>query len=495
MLEQKLARYFDAGFPILYLNSSEEEKCEHIIAKAAGDYRSLIEWSLSNGLYDHKEGIREDQVTLDDVLRRVILDEELYEDKILVLKDTVAFLKDPVIIALLKNFALTIRNGFACNIVILGKDVAIPAELADFVTLLELDSLSEKDICQIVVNYLTEQGADIPVDALLNQMVSMLKGLTETEIQDILALSLSDDGELNSADIQLVFERKRQTIKKSGILEMVQVNETIDDIGGLDNLKTWLRENAVVFKNINEAKAFGVDTPKGVLIAGMPGCGKSLSAKAAAALFSVPLVRMDMGRLMGKYVGESESNMRKAIRLAEEVSPCVLWIDEMEKAFAGLGQGGGGAEVITRLFGTFLTWLQEKKSLAFVVATANDIGRMPPELLRKGRFDEVFYVDLPNPEERKKILDIHLKKRRPQDAGTVQLDTIVSKTNGYSGADLEGIVKDGVKHAFVSHKEHVTTEDIVDAIKNTHSLSETMPDAIRTMREVYKKCKFKNASK
>ncbi len=233
--------------------------------------------------------------------------------------------------------------------------------------------------------------------------------------------------------------------------------------------------------------------PKGLLIAGVPGCGKSLSAKAAASLFEVPLLRLDMGRLMGKYVGESESNMRQAIRLAEAIAPCVLWIDELEKAFAGIGSQNGN-EVTTRLFGTFLTWMQEKTSPAFVLATANDITKMPPELLRKGRFDEIFFVDLPNPAERRKIFEVHIKKRRPKDLANIDISKLVNMTDGYSGADIEGVVRDGIENAFCDGEDHITTEYISDAIKNTTSLSEIMKDDLEKMKDEYTKRKLKNAT-
>ena len=275
---------------------------------------------------------------------------------------------------------------------------------------------------------------------------------------------------------------------------MIPLKEGMDDIGGLERLKQWLRRKAKIFKNLEEAETFGVDVPKGVLIAGMPGCGKSLNAKAAAKLFEVPLLRLDMGRIMGKYVGESEANMRRAIALAEAISPCVLWIDELEKAFAGTGGSGGGAEVTTRLFGTFLTWLQEKDSLAFVVATANDITKLPPELLRKGRFDEIFYVALPKKAERKTIFTIHIRKRRSSDIETIDLDRLVTMTDGYSGADIEGVVKDSVEEAFTQGKKAITTDDVVRAIKDTHSLSEIMKDSIDKMAKIYEDRKFKNAS-
>ena len=293
--------------------------------------------------------------------------------------------------------------------------------------------------------------------------------------------------------MNFIFEQKQQNIKKSGILKMIPLKESIDDIGGLENLKSWLRRKSKVFNNISEAKKYGVDMPKGLLIAGVPGCGKSLFAKATASLFNVPLLQLDMGRLMGKYVGESESNMRKAIRLAEAISPCVLWIDELEKAFAGIGSKSGN-EVTTRLFGTFLTWMQEKTSPAFVLATANDITKMPPELLRKGRFDEIFFVDLPNAEERKKIFEVHIKKRRPKDLSGIDIPKLVSKTEGYSGADIEGVVIDGVENAFCDDKDVVTTEYIEKAIKATTSLSEIMKDDLKKMKEEYTKRNLKKAT-
>lgn len=228
-------------------------------------------------------------------------------------------------------------------------------------------------------------------------------------------------------------------------------------------------------------------------MAGVPGCGKSLSAKAIAHLFQVPLLRLDMGRLMGKYVGESEANMRKAISLAEAISPCVLWIDELEKAFAGIA-GTGGGEVTTRLLGYFLTWMQEKSSPVFVVATANDIAKLPTEMLRKGRFDEIFYIGLPDAEERRKIFQIHIKKRRPKDYERIEISGLVRKTEGFSGADIESVVKEGVEAAFAGGREHLETADIQDAIRNTTSLKELMGKSLSELEQEYEKRKYKNAS-
>ncbi|WP_206706307.1 AAA family ATPase [Anoxybacillus flavithermus] len=275
---------------------------------------------------------------------------------------------------------------------------------------------------------------------------------------------------------------------------MVNFKESIEDIGGLENLKAWLYRKAKVFNHLDKAIKFGVDVPKGIMIIGMPGCGKSLTAKATARLFEVPLVRLDVGRLLGKYVGESEENMRKALQLAEAISPCVLWIDEIEKAFSGVGSEGGGNDVTTRLFGHFLTWMQEKENTVFIVATANDISRIPPEFLRKGRFDELFFVDLPNDEERRKIIEIHLKKRNKwhKDIDTIAL---IKETKEFNGADLESVVKEAIESAFINGKDKITTEDLIQAARDTKPISSTLKDKIDQIKQAISKIDIKPASK
>lgn len=357
-----------------------------------------------------------------------------------------------------------------------------------------MDYLTEGEIREEIQAFCQGQKTSIP-QSLLDEMAVSFRGLTESEVISILSLALSEDGELTRKDLALIFEQKQQKVRKSGILEMIPLKEKMEDIGGLEVLKGWLKRKAVVMKDLNRAGRYGVDAPKGVLIAGVPGCGKSLSAKAAADLFQVPLLRMDMGRLLGKYVGESEENLRRALSLAEAVSPCVLWVDEMEKAFAGINGNSGGSEVTTRLFGNFLTWMQEKKAPVFVVATANDITRLPAELLRKGRFDEIYYVGLPKEEERRNIFEIHIRKRRPLDLAGMDIGRLVEGTEGYSGADIESVVKDSIESAFVAGKETVSTEDILASIRQTHSLSEIMKEPIEQMERIYEQNKFKNASR
>lgn len=492
-LKQKLNQYVDAGFPILYINSFEDDKVDDII-KEIGDRKEIIEWNGAKGMVNFSTKVPQLAMSggLSETLNLFMEREEL-ERKILVLKDMHTQLENPEVVAKLKIIASLINQGTDGTVIIVSPVITIPPELEKYITILEMDYLSVEEIRELIINFIQENELDEIRPSLLDEFAVAFKGLTEFEISNLLALAYADDGELTRRDLELIFEQKQQTIKKAGILEMIPLKESMDDIGGLDNLKKWLKKKAKVFQNMAAAEKFGVDMPKGVLVAGVPGCGKSLSAKATAHLFGVPLLRLDMGRLMGKYVGESEANMRKAISLAEAISPCVLWIDELEKAFAGLG-GEGGGEVTTRLFGYFLTWLQEKNSPVFVVATANDITKLPPELMRKGRFDEIFYIGLPKAEERRKIFEIHIKKRRLDDYNSIELEDLVKKTDGFSGADIEGVVKDGVEAAFAEDRDRLETGDIEKAIRETNSLMELMGDSLKTLTQEYEKRKYKNAS-
>lgn len=507
-VQGNLERYINAGFPILYIYTYEEAKADRYIADAA-ERKKVVEWNGGNGFaaWKQKEGhtvkvpLKEERLL--DTLSVLKRGNEL-DRKLLVIKDADPFLEAgngdrgeeaDKVTDYLKEIARRIRGGeIDATVVIVSSSLHIPQALEKFITILELELPDEKEIAGIIERFVEENGIPKVYHGLRDEMATSFKGLSEFEIKDLLSLAVAEAGELANEAIQLIFDQKRQLILKAGILEMVPLKESIGDIGGLENLKEWLQNKAKVFKDIRRAKEFGVDMPKGVLIAGVPGCGKSLSAKAAGKLFDVPLLKLDMGRIMGKYVGESEENMRKAIRLAEAISPCVLWVDELEKAFAGIGSSGG-SEVTTRLFGTFLTWMQEKKSPVFVVATANNITQLPPELLRKGRFDEIFYVPLPNKGEREKIFEIHLKKRRPQDFAGIDMDRLTSATEGYSGADIEGVVAESIENVFVKGNGKLTTEDILACVKDTHSLSEIMKEPLEEMAKLYEDRKFKKASR
>ncbi len=503
MLKEQLKAYIDAQAPIIYLNTFDSNEAEEDVLEATGR-RMVWEWNQMYGLLKRKEVQKKEvssiheiinqDVTLEQALKNGVVEQE-FNRKVIMIKDISSYLENPGIIALFKNACLKIETGELDTVfVFISSVLKVPKELEKYITVLQEEYLTEEEIKKEILDFIRENSMGNVYDKTLEQMSLAFKGLSVLEIDTILSLAFSQEGELNESALELVMEQKKQMIQKAGILEMVSCKEEMKDIGGLENLKRWIGNKAQVLKRIKEAEAFGVELPKGVLIAGIPGCGKSLNAKASAKLMGIPLLKLDMGRVMGKYVGESESNMRRAISLAEAIAPCVLWIDELEKAFAGIGGEGGGAEVTTRLFGQFLTWMQDKKSAVFVVATANDIMKLPPELMRKGRFDEIFYVQLPKADERRKIFEIHIQKRRPQDLDRINISKLVDKTDGYSGADIEGVVKEGIESAFIHGKQEVSTQDILDAIETTHSLKEIMGDSIEKLEKEYKNRKFKNAS-
>ncbi len=493
-LRKNLLQYIDAGYPILYIDAYEEIKTDEIIS-SLNTGKKIIEWNAADGLVDfkNKTNLLPDKTELNETLSYLNEGTEL-NDHILVLKDAHRELDGDNIetVALLKRICQRIITGqIETTIIIVSPVVVIPKEIEKFVTVFEMDAMTQDDIKAHVKEYLEAYELQAE-DSLLDEIAVAFKGLTTYEIDTLINLSLAETGDITHKDLNLIFEQKRQIIMKSNTLEMIEVKEKISDIGGLDTLKKWLERKSKVFKDIEKAKKFGVDMPKGVLIAGIPGCGKSLAAKATSALFEVPLLKLDMGRIMGKYLGESESNMRKAIELAENISPCVLWVDELEKGFAGTD--GSGHEVTMRLFAAFLTWLQEKTTPVFVVATANDISKLPPELLRKGRFDDIFYVNLPNDEERKRIFEIHIKKRRPNDFASLDIDEIVNKTKGFSGADIESVVVESVEDAFANGQDKLMQKNLIDCISSTKPLAETMKKKIDKLQEFYtKNSNFKNA--
>ena len=493
----ELETYMDAGIPMLYVDTLEYDKVEEVVAETAKrNRRKVIHWTQRGLNYITDKAFVKD-LPLAKALETLMADSKSVNRSILVLDDVHFFMDMPENISRLRELAYRINRGEIdeCTVIIAAPLGNIPKELESYLTVMVPDYMTEEEIRKLILHITEENRSTPPKDELMDKLVMMLKGLSETEIINVLSLVLTKDNVIEASDLKLIMKQKQQMVQKSGILEMVETAENMDKIGGLENLKQWLQRKGRVLRNIKKAQSFGVDMPKGVLIAGMPGCGKSLTAKATATSFELPLLRMDMGRLMGKYVGESEGNMRRALRLTEASSPCVLWIDELEKAFAGVKSGGGGSEVTTRLFGNFLTWMQEKDSLAFVVATANDISELPPELMRKGRFDEIFYVGFPNEQERKKIFEIHIKNRRKKDLSSIAIDKLVKKTEGYCGADIEGVVREAVESAFVAGKEALTTEDLLKAIESTNPISETMKEQIDKMDAQYKKKKFTNASR
>lgn len=487
-----LASYIDALHPIIYINHFDFKVIDDTLAKIGKDVH-IVEFNNALGVLDFYSKSPMSQCSLEVFLEQH-LDEGYEHETFLVLKDVHPYLEDAKVISLLKRISEDnlYRENYSTTIFIVSSKLVIPHELENYITVFDIPLPTSKEIYDQIKNFTASLEIDIKED-VLNEIALSFKGLNEFQIRQILNLAYQDGGRIDEDDKYLILQEKEQFIKKSGMLEMVNFKESIEDIGGLENLKEWLYRKSIIFSNLDRAIKFGVDIPKGIMIVGMPGCGKSLTAKATARLFEIPLVRLDVGRLLGKYVGESEENMRKALKLSESISPCVLWIDEIEKAFSGVGSDGGGSDVTTRLFGQFLTWMQEKENSVFIVATANDISRIPPEFLRKGRFDELFFVEMPNAEERKKILEIHLKKRGKWNRD-IDVISLIKETNGFNGADLEAVVKDAIESAFINGAESITTKDLTEAVKDTKSISSTMKDKIDQIKETISKIDIKPAS-
>ena len=488
-----LASYIDALHPIIYINHFDFKVIDDAIARVGEDVK-CVEFNNALGLVDFKTKSPMRECDLEQFLK-LTMDDGFEQETFIVLKDAHSEINNPKIIALLKKIAENnlYNDDYSATIFILSETTVIPRELENYITVFDIPLPTTIEIETIINEFIADLEINVEQDTI-NDIALSFKGLNEFQIKQILNLAYQDGGCIDKEDKLLILKEKEQFVKKAGMLEIVNFSETINDIGGLENLKEWLARKAKVFSNLDKAIKFGVDVPKGIMIIGMPGCGKSLTAKATASLFEIPLVRLDVGRLLGKYVGESEGNMRKALKLSEAISPCVLWIDEIEKAFAGVGRNGGGNDVTTRLFGQFLTWMQEKENTVFIVATANDISRMPPEFLRKGRFDELFFVDLPNGEERRKILDIHLKKRKKWNKGIDSI-ALIKETEGFNGADLEAVVKDTIEMAFIDGKESITTEDLLKSVKDTKSISSTLKDKIKEIKSTIDKIDIKSASK
>lgn len=486
----RLANYVDALHPIIYIKNFDFKVIDDAISKIDPSIKCM-EFNNAFGLVDFKTKVPMRECDLEGFLK-LTMDEGYDQQTFLILKDVHTELKSPKIIALLKRIAEgTLYNeDYFTTVFIISEITVIPPELEDYITVFDIPLPTTDEILEIIYDFTKDMGIAVKKD-IVDEITLSFKGLNEFQIRQILYLAYQDGGSIDRHDKALILQEKEQFIKKSGMLEIINFSENIDDIGGLDNLKKWLNRKAKIFASLDKAIKFGVDVPKGIMIVGMPGCGKSLTAKATASLFEIPLVRLDIGRLLGKYVGESEENMRKALKLSEAISPCVLWIDEIEKAFSGIGAGN---DVTTRLFGQFLTWMQEKENTVFIVATANDISKMPPEFLRKGRFDELFFVELPNEEERGKIFEIHLKKRKKWNR-KINIPQLVRKTEGYNGADLEAVVKDTIEKAFIDGRDTIITEDLLASVDDTKSISQTLKGKMDEIRKSVEKIDIKSASK
>jgi len=488
-LQTEIETLIRARYPILYIVSSEETRVQSVITSIAQRrQKKVFEWSFSTGIVPagtslqsqkHRNAATKDPLNaLDQVIEQV-------EPAIFIFKDFHPFLtkNNFAVIRKLKEIALHLKNSFK-TIILVSPTLEIPTELEKEITVLNFPLPAREDLAELLDRIIQDvrQFKQVKIDlddAGRERLLQAALGLTLSEAENVFAKIIVKDERLSAEDVNEVFAEKQQIIRKSGLLEYYATNETFSHVGGLSVLKDWLQKRAITFTD--EARNFGLPAPKGILILGVQGCGKSLCAKAVSTMWQQPLLRFDMGRMFGSLVGSSEENVRRAIAVAESVAPAILWVDEIDKAFAG-SQSSGGTDggTTARVFGTFLTWLSEKTAPVFVVATANDISQLPPELLRKGRLDEIFFVDLPAETERQDVFRIHLSKRG-RDPEKFDLAALVESSVNFSGAEVEEAIISALYDAFYAGEE-LATGHVLAALKETVPLAKTMEEQINRLR-------------
>jgi len=487
--QTELETLIRARYPILYLITSEEMRVQHLVMEVAQKrQKKVFEWSCTTGVVSagssvqsqkHRSSATKDPLAaLDHVIDQV-------EPAIFIFKDFHPFLtrSNFPIIRRLKEIALHLKNSFK-TIILISPLMEIPMELDKEITVLNYPLPYREDLSglldRIVADLKQFKQMEINLsDSGRERLLQAALGLTLGEAENVFAKIIVRGERLSGEDVGEVFAEKQQIIRKSGLLEYYSACESFNQVGGLTVLKEWLNKRAAAFSS--EARSFGLPAPRGILMLGVQGCGKSLCAKAVSNQWQLPLLRFDMGRMFGSLVGSSEENVRRAIAVAESVAPAILWVDEIDKAFAGSHASGisdGGTTA--RVFGTFLTWLSEKSAPVFVAATANDISQLPPELLRKGRLDEIFFVDLPSPEERGEVFSIHLAKRG-RDPAAFDLQAMIQSSPDFSGAEIEEAINSALYDAFYE-KSELNTRHLLGALAQTVPLAKTMDEQINSLR-------------
>lgn len=474
-----------ARFTLIVVSTSEEDRAFRLIQEQAqGTGRTVLSWDIAAG-FSSPSGVP--TPTANDPLTALDAVRTLSGNEIIVLKDFHEFWSDARIKRRLRNLAEELKFTRISLIVVTPVN-EVPHELGDDAVKIHLDGPSLDELDEILTgleetpglrNELSEDGR--------RRLIQAAIGLSANEALRSFSKAIVGDGVLDDQDVELVTLEKQAIIRGSGALEFYPANTSSADVGGLETLKKWigLRERAFS----PEAREYGLPEPKGIALIGIPGTGKSLTAKAIGGMWRLPLIRLDIGALFGSLVGESEARVRKALALTEQIAPCVLWIDELEKALASGGGDGGTSQ---RVIGTILTWMQDKKKPVFVVATANDISSLPPELLRRGRFDEVFFLDLPTSDERKEILRVHLekRKRKPED---FDLDELSRLSALYVGAEIEQALIDAMYSAFNEERE-VTTVDFAEALRSLVPLSRSQKEQIEYLRQWLRDGRAQSAS-
>ena len=480
-----------ARYPIIYVVTWEEERVERCLREiGAARNKNLFVWTITQGIVKSGTDAQQSKsgsgntsdplAALDAVIHQV-------EPAIYMFKDFHRFTEDErcnlSVVRRLRDVAHHLRDTYK-TIVITSPLMRIAPELTKDVTVIDFGLPGPEDFNKLLDRIIEDVKDNPKVKIDLGaesreRLLSAARGLTLKEAENVFAKTLVTDGRLSGNDVNIVFSEKQQVIKKSGLLEYYEAQEKFSDVAGLDNLKDWLKKRSIAFTD--RAHKFGLPSPRGVLLLGVQGCGKSLCAKAVSGLWRLPLLRFDIGRMFSSLVGSSEENVRRAIQVAESVAPVILWVDEIDKALAGAASSAGSdGGTSARVFGTLLTWLSEKTSPVFVIATANDISNLPPELLRKGRLDEIFFVDLPTALERHEIFRIHIEKRG-RDAANFDLDDLARVSDGFNGAEIEEAVIAGLFNAF-SNQQELNTEIIKGAIGETIPLSKTMSEELNRLR-------------
>lgn len=497
--EKETCDLLRARFPYIHITTYEETRLIKELTRIVStpdlinSVRKVYVWKSSEGLKDSNGMIQEDTYEKIQALNFV---RKCEEDALFIFLDFHVFCKntsgnfDDTVVRFLKDLIPNLKQARNFrNVIFVSPTFTLPDDLKKDITVLDFDLPTSDEIASVLDGIIRDNsGGNLKVNLNPKEKEELVKaavGLTLQEAENAFARAMVNDGCLNSEDVDIVLKEKSQVIKKSDILEYIDSKVKIEDVGGLENLKKWLSKRDKSW--LDSAKKYGLPSPKGVLLTGVPGCGKSLIAKSISSMWHLPLLRFDVSKVFNMYVGNSESNMREAIKMAEAISPCVLWIDEIEKGFSGLG-GSGDSGTTSRIFGTFLSWMQEKTKPVFVVATANNIDSLPSEMMRKGRFDEIFFIDLPTFNERKQIFKVHLESRLtyPEVRGDFEINDETLKhlsniTEGFGGSELEQIVVMGLYDAF-SEDRSITLNDFENAVKNTVPLSVTQAEQIISIR-------------
>ncbi len=479
-----------ARYPLMYLVTPEEERIEkNLFNMSREQKKSLYIWSATKGLryYEEMYGIKE---VIDphprfsdplEVLEHIINSDE---SGLYVLRDFHFFLEDFTVIRKLRDLISEVKSSLK-NVFIVSPILKLPLELEKEVTIIDIPLPDTAEIFETLKEIVTGIKKENGNLVNLNQadaiaLSKAAQGLTLFEAENVFSKSIIVDSVLDKRDVELIQKEKEQIVRKSGILEYYRTEYSVNDLGGFAPLKMWLAQRGKALFS-DEAKKYGLPAPKGMLLLGIPGTGKSLTAKVVSGLWKIPLLRLDFGKIFSGLVGSSEENMRAALKMAEALSPVILWIDEIEKGLAGEKGGKSDGGTAARVFGTFLTWMQEKESTVFVIATANSIENLPPELLRKGRFDEVFFIDLPNEKEREDILKIHIQKRN-RNPLNYDLSLLIQKTKGFSGAEIEQGIVEALFHSFYEQRE-LQMKDLVNSFEVVVPQSVTYHESMKTLRE------------